>query len=176
MLVFLLFYTSMVGECFEFSKSLNSSSGSISGLYCLDLFSSLTFSRLCENQTVLKLHKIFEKSLVDLLAKQNLCFYWLFRNKNNTICASFLMVKRALKSIVICRIWKSKAFGTIAWPCYLDKHTKFRFPAVKNALWALESICAPTERHILIAHAITNKDFGACSFASCSPWKMAQHS
>ena len=113
--------------------------------------------------------------MLDLLAKQNLCFYWLFRYKNNNICAYFLMIKRSLKSIVIGRIWKSKAFGTIVWPCYLDEHTKFRFPAVKNALWALESICAPTERHILIAHAITNKDFGASSLASCSPWNLAPH-
>ena len=37
-------FFSKVGDCFKFSKSLNSSTGSLSGWYCLHLFSSLTFS------------------------------------------------------------------------------------------------------------------------------------
>ena len=71
---------------------------------------------------------------------------------------------------------KSKVFRTIPWPSCLDEDKKIWFPAVKHALWELDSICAPTERHILIAHEITNRDFGAYCLPSSSSWKMAQHS
>ena len=76
---FSYFISARLVTVFTFSKSLNLKSGSPSGFYCLDIFSSLTFSRRCENQTVSKLHKIFEKSLLDLLAIKNLSCYRLFR-------------------------------------------------------------------------------------------------
>ena len=100
-------------------------------------------------------------------------FYWLFRYKTPMFVLLFWWLKGAKVNSNRPQV---KIKGFLDWPSYLDEHRKFWFPAVKNALRALDSICAPTERHILIAHAITNKDFGAYFLASCSPWKMAQHS
>ena len=109
------------------------------------------------------------------MGKKISSFIYFFDIKIEYLC-SFFLVKRALKSKVIGRKRKSKAFRPMPWPTYLDEHRKFWFPAVKHALWELDSMCAPTERHILIAHAITNKDFGAYCLPSSSSWKMAQYS